>query len=156
MYISSLKWSLTREYVISQVPACFLRHWCSLLDTFYRLWRVFTIYGISRSFIEVCHLSYSYSVYIYILFVIHCICCFYALGRNEKEIFIWIVYHLAKQWLYHWISLDVKPSNMLVSSNGMVKICDFGVSIQVENAFTCYLFVIRCIYCFEDDITYRS
>ena len=27
--------------------------------------------------------------------------------------------------------LDMKPSNMLVNTNGEVKICDFGVSIQV-------------------------
>ena len=26
---------------------------------------------------------------------------------------------------------DMKPSNMLVNTNGEVKICDFGVSIQV-------------------------
>ena len=30
---------------------------------------------------------------------------------------------------------DVKPSNMLVNTDGKVKICDFGVSIQVCDFF---------------------
>ena len=38
--------------------------------------------------------------------------------------------------------IDVKPSNMLVNSNGNIKICDFGVSIQVGLRIYClFLFV---------------
>jgi len=35
--------------------------------------------------------------------------------------------------------LDVKPNNMLVNFNGNVKICDFGVSIQVS-------FILRIVF----------
>ena len=33
----------------------------------------------------------------------------------------------------HTITVDVKPSNILVSTRGQVKLCDFGVSRQVYN-----------------------
>lgn len=29
------------------------------------------------------------------------------------------------------VCLDVKPSNLLVNTRGQVKLCDFGVSVQV-------------------------
>ena len=31
---------------------------------------------------------------------------------------------------------DIKPSNMLVNSHGHVKLCDFGVSVQLLNSLT--------------------
>lgn len=30
------------------------------------------------------------------------------------------------------LHLDIKPSNMLVNTHGQVKLCDFGVSVQVQ------------------------
>lgn len=38
---------------------------------------------------------------------------------------------LSLSFLFWFFLVDVKPSNMLVSTSGKVKICDFGVSIQV-------------------------
>lgn len=40
---------------------------------------------------------------------------------------------LESQLLIFFIA-DVKPSNMLVNTRGGVKLCDFGVSIQVSMA----------------------
>lgn len=38
----------------------------------------------------------------------------------------------------HTLTVDVKPSNILVSTRGQVKLCDFGVSRQVINIIMLY------------------
>lgn len=34
------------------------------------------------------------------------------------------------------LSLDIKPSNMLINTQGHVKLCDFGVSVQLLTSLT--------------------
>jgi len=59
-------------------------------------------------------------------------------GKIPQNVLGRIAVAVVKGLHYLWdikiIHRDVKPSNMLVSSNGMVKICDFGVSIQLVNS----------------------
>eukprot|EP00112_Aurelia_sp_Birch-Aquarium-sp1_P014787 Seg321.4 transcript_id=Seg321.4/GoldUCD/mRNA.D3Y31 product="Dual specificity mitogen-activated protein kinase kinase 5" protein_id=Seg321.4/GoldUCD/D3Y31 len=45
-----------------------------------------------------------------------------------------VVKGLQYLWNLKVMHRDVKPSNMLVNTNGKVKICDFGVSIQLVNS----------------------
>lgn len=44
------------------------------------------------------------------------------LAYHQHDLLMWIVFFIS----------DVKPNNMLVSGSGHVKLCDFGVSIQVR------------------------
>lgn len=36
---------------------------------------------------------------------------------------------------YLFIFADVKPSNILISSNGEIKLCDFGIAGELVNSF---------------------
>jgi len=42
-----------------------------------------------------------------------------------------VVKGLSYLWSLKIMHRDIKPSNMLVNTHGQVKLCDFGVSVQV-------------------------
>jgi len=59
-------------------------------------------------------------------------------GAIPEPVLTRISVSVVKGLVYLWnlkiMHRDMKPSNMLVSTNGEVKICDFGVSIQLVNS----------------------
>jgi len=59
-------------------------------------------------------------------------------GAIPEPVLARISVSVVKGLVYLWnlkiMHRDMKPSNMLVSTNGEVKICDFGVSIQLVNS----------------------
>lgn len=60
-------------------------------------------------------------------------------GRLHEDVLTKIAVQVIEALVYLYdthrvIHRDIKPSNILVNSKGQVKICDFGVSGQVENS----------------------
>lgn len=52
--------------------------------------------------------------------------------------------------------IDVKPTNVLANLSGQVKLCDFGVSGQLEKSLAktnigCQSYMAVCHHCFEFD-----
>lgn len=59
-------------------------------------------------------------------------------GKIPENVLKRVCYRVLAGLRYLWskriMHRDVKPSNMLVNSNGQVKLCDFGVSTQLVNS----------------------